>query len=282
MPQQRIRIVTDSTCDIPRELAEKHRIEVVPCFINYDGKSVADDGVELVREEFYTNMTSMKTVSTAAPSPGLAEKIIRKAYVNGDHVVCITAAAKLSGIYNSVRIAAEAFEPGRITLVDSGTLTMALGYQVLAAAETAEATGDLQAVLRAIQSTRERQKLYVGLATLEFLRRSGRVSWAAAGIGTLLQIKPLLLVEDGVANSLDRVRTFSKVTEQLRMLTHKGAPLERLTVLHSHNPEGAKQLLDDLQDIAPPDTMILCATAVIGVHIGPGGLGIALVSKPPA
>jgi DegV family protein with EDD domain len=280
MTFKKIRFVTDSTCDIPPDLVKKWDIGVVPAFVNYGGNSYADDGVELVREDFYAKLPSMpETPKTAAPPPAIAEKVILKTFEGADHLVILTAPAVLSGIYNSLRLGASSLPPECVTLIDSGMVTMALGWQVLVGADVAAETGDVQQVVDAISRVRAHQKLYAGLATMEFLRRSGRVGWALAGIGALLQIKPMLEVKDGEVLSLGRIRTFGRVVEELLRLAREHAPLDKLAILHTNNPEGALDMQNKLADIAPPDTLLINVTTVIGTHTGPGALGIASVSK---
>jgi DegV family protein with EDD domain len=280
MTFKKIRFVTDSVCDIPEDLVQKWQISVVPCYVNYDGESHLDDGKDLVREEFFRKLPSMKTTpTTAAPSVGLTEKAITEAAQDADHVVIITTPAKLSGIYNAMRLGASNLPPEKISLVDSGTLTMALGWQVVIGAEVAKETGDVEKVLQAIQKVRQNQKLYAALATMEFLRRSGRVGWAAAGIGALLQIKPIVTLDDGVVSRLAAIRTFGKAVEKLVELTREQAPLDRLAIMHANNLQGAQDLKKQLGDVAPESTIIIEVGPTLGTHIGPGALGVLPVSK---
>ncbi|MCA9906853.1 MAG: DegV family EDD domain-containing protein, partial [Anaerolineae bacterium] len=145
--------------------------------------------------------------------------------------------------------------------------------------ETAEATGDVAQVLDAIKRVRANQRLFAALDTLEYLKHSGRVGWASASIGALLQIKPILDVQDGEVKPYARVRTFKRAFEALVELAHQQAPLDRLGILHTDNEKGAQDLREALKDIAPEHTLILNITPTIGTHIGPGGLGIATVSQ---
>jgi DegV family protein with EDD domain len=145
--------------------------------------------------------------------------------------------------------------------------------------ETAEATGDLDKVVDAIQRVRAHQRLYAALDTLEYLMHSGRVGWASASIGALLQIKPILDVREGEVKSHARVRTFKRAFDELISLAHEQAPLDRLAVMHADNEKGAHELKQALSDIAPADTLTVNITPTIGTHIGPGGLGIATVSQ---
>jgi DegV family protein with EDD domain len=282
MTFKKIRFVTDSVCDIPLELTEKWKISVVPCYVNFDGESHLDDGKDLTHEEFFRKLPSMKTTpTTAAPSIGLTKQAISEAAQDGDHVVIVTTPEKLSSIYNSMRLgASESGIPAeKVSLVDSGTLTMALGWQVLIGAEVAQETGDVEKVLSAIRRVRDSQKLYAALATMEYLRRSGRVGWAKASIGALLQIKPILEVKGGDVAQLATIRTFSKAVEKLVELTRAQAPLDRLALMHANNLEGAQNLKKQLGDVAPADTIIIEVGPTLGTHIGPGALGVLPVSK---
>jgi DegV family protein with EDD domain len=277
---QKIRLICDSTCDIPAELLAKHHIRVVPCFVNYDGNSFADDGVQLKRDEYYRQLPNIRPVpKTSAFPPGLVEPVVEEALKEADHVVILSVPAKLSGVYNAFRLGSSNFPQDKITLIDSGQVTMGLGWQVIIAAETAEATGDVAAVKDAVQRVRNNQRVYAALDTLEYLRHSGRVSWASASLGSLVQIKPILDVREGEVKSHSRVRTFKRAFEELVTLAHEQAPLDRLAVMHADNAKGAQELKEGLKDIAPADMLIVNITPTIGTHIGPGGLGFASVSK---
>ncbi len=277
MTSKKIRFVTDSTCDIPPEVVARYRIGLVPTFANYGGQSYADDGRELNRELFYEQLPSIRPhPTTSGPSPALAEQVIRQVAEDADHVVIITAPAALSAIYNTMRLGIESLGlQDRATLIDSGLVSMGLGYQVIVGAEVAEETGDLDLVLAAIRSARERTRVYAGLATMEYLRRSGRVNWARAGVGALLQIKPVVAVLDGEVPQVALVRTFGRAVDKLVELARAEAPLERLTILYTLNLEAAQAIRERLADIAPQDTRLVSATPVIGVHIGPDSLGVA-------
>jgi DegV family protein with EDD domain len=265
---------------MPRELIEKWQIGVVPAFINYGGQSYADDGIEFDRVKYYHELPHMpQQPTTAAPPPALAEKIMQQTFEGADHLVIISVPATLSGIYNSFRLAASSLPPDRVTQIDSGTVSMGLGFQVLAGAEVAAETGDVSAVVAAIERVRRHQKVYAGLATMEYLRRSGRLSWAAASVGALLQIKPVVQAGENVVTAVARVRTFAKVVDKLIELTQAEAPLERLVLLHTNNPDGALDLKARLGGIVPDNCTLMNATPAIGTHIGPMALGVATLSK---
>ncbi len=280
MALKKIRFVTDSTCDLPAEIVQKYNISVIPTFVNMGDRSLADNGVELVREDFYRNLLSMNPLpTTSAMPPGLADEIIQKAFADADHLFLISVASKLSGVYNSMRLSANKLPPERVTLIDSKSVTMGLGFQVLAGAEVAEATGDIDQVKAAVERTRDHVHVYAALETMEFLRRSGRIGWGAASVGALLQIKPMLEVIDGEVKPLARVRTFSRAVDELIRLTHEQAPLERLALLYIGDKAGVDNLRDRLADVAPANTLIASVTPTIGTHVGTGGLGVATVSQ---
>ncbi len=279
MTLKKIRFLTDSTCDLPADVIAKHEIRVIPCYVNYGGRSYAD-GIDITREEYYRQLPSMTEFpTTAAMPPAQVEDAINEALADADHLFAITVASKLSGVYNTMRLAALNHPPARITVIDSQNVSLALGYQVLIGAETAAATCDVDQVKDAILRVRDQAHLYAALETMEFLRRSGRVSWAAASIGALLQIKPLFSVSEGEVKSISRVRTFGRAVDELIRLAHQAAPLDRMAIIYVADRAGAEKLRDCLADIAPPETFIVSVTPTIGSHVGTGGLGVVTVSS---
>jgi DegV family protein with EDD domain len=278
--KKRIRFITDSTCDIPLEMVDRWQITVVPCFINYEGFSYADDGVELVREEFYQLLPGLDPFpTTAAPPPSLAEPMVKAAFEDADHLIVLTVPVKLSSVHNSLRLACRELPPERVTLIDSGQVSLGLGMQVMAGALAAEETGDVDYVLETIQRVRERQRVYAAASTLEYLRRSGRVSTLIASVGTLLQIKPIVQVYEGDILLASRVRTFHTAVDRLAEYVRRQAPLEQLIILHINDPANAQTLFERVRDIAPPDTTFGTISPVIGVHLGPGSVGAATLPK---
>ncbi len=279
MAFKKIRFLTDSTCDLPAELVAKHEIGIVPSFVNYGGQSYAD-GIDITRDEFYRQLPLMSEFpTTSAMPPAIVEEAMAKALTDADHLFAITVASKLSGIYNTMRLAALKFPPERVTVIDSESVSLRLGFQVLIGAEVAAETGDVEQVQSAIRRVRAHTELYAALETMEFLRRSGRVGWAAASIGALLQIKPLFCVRDGEVKPISRIRTFGRAVDELIRLAHLSAPLDRMAIIYIADRSGAEDLRDRLADIAPPDTFIASVTPTIGSHVGTGGLGVVTVSS---
>ncbi|MEP7292578.1 MAG: DegV family protein [Chloroflexota bacterium] len=280
MSSKKIRFVTDSTCDLPAEIIQQYGISVIPTFVNYGDLSIPDDGVAMSRAEFYRELPTRNPFpKTSAIAPAQAEEVIARTFADADHLFLISVASKLSAVYNIMRLAAAKLPAERVTLIDSRSVTMGLGFQVLAGAETAAATGDVEQVRAAVESTRDRAHVYAALETMEFLRRSGRIGWAAAGIGALLQIKPILDVFDGEVRSGSKVRTFGRALDELVRVVHERAPLERMAMLYINDFEVAERLRDRLSDVAPPNTFIASVTPTIGSHVGTGGVGVVTVSK---
>jgi len=277
----KIGIVTDSTSDLPKYLIEQYELEVIPTILILDGKEYAD-GQGISRDNFYNRLPSFQTPpTTAAPSIGDFSSRYDSLLIRGcDHIISIHAAGQLTTIVNSARQAAKDF-PGKITVIDSGSLTLGFGFQAIAAAEASE--NGLHAALDAIQSTRERLKVYAALDTMEYLKRSGRVPGAVAALGGLLSIKPLIELLEGEVKPIGAVRTTSQANERILNLLLEQGELERLAILHTGAETRAKELLAEVMQKAsqsvPRDILMVNVTTVIGTHLGPHGLGFAAVKK---
>src|SRR5215216_2271462 len=277
----KIGIVTDSTCDLPNYLIEEHELEVIPSILVLDGKEYAD-GTGLSRVDFYRRLPSLQTQpTTAASSIGEFTSRYDSLLRHGcDHVLSIHAAGALTSILNIARQAAKDF-PDKVTAIDSTSLSLGLGFQVLAAAEAAEL--GLQAALDAINSTRKRLHVYAALDTMENLRRSGRVPAAVTILGGLLNIKPMVELINGEVKPISAVRTTTQANEKMLNTLLQFGPLERLAVLHTGAESRARDFLRALMQKAsqsvPRDILMVNVTTVIGTHVGPNGLGFAAVRK---
>ncbi len=277
----KIGIVTDSTSDIPAYLVAEHHIQVVPTILILEGKEYAD-GFGITREEFYNRLPSLRTPpTTAAPSIGDFTTPYETLLTQGcDHIISIHAASQLTTIVNVARQAAKEF-PDKVTCIDSGSLSLGLGFQVLAAAEESET--DLKSALDAIESTRKRLQVSAALDTMEYLKRSGRVPGAVATLGGLLSIKPMIELINGEVKPIGAVRTTRQADERILNFLLGLGDLERLAILHTNAELRARQLLNELMNRArksiPRDILFVNVTAVIGTHLGPNGLGFAAVRK---
>ncbi len=273
-----IAIVTDSTADIPEELAERHNIHVVPNILVIDGRSV-EDGKGISRQEFYTNLPNMKAFpTTATASSGTYHQLYQRLFQEGfSQILSIHAASLLSGIFNAASLAAQAFgECARV--IDSHFVTLGLGFQALAAAEAARHQ-PVESILTLLEDVRQRVRVVAMLDTLEYVRRSGRVSWARAHLGELLQIKPLIEIRSGQVFRLGEERTRRKGIERLMKHLRDLGNLERLAILHTNAEDEALRLLDILRPDLPAQAFCVNVTPIIGAHVGPNGLGFAAVVR---
>ena len=277
----KIGIVTDSTSDLPSYLVEEHDIQVVPTILILDGREYAD-GIGITRAEFYTRLPSLRIPpTTAAPSIGDFTAPYERLLSQGcDHVLSIHAASRLTNVFNIASQAALEF-PKRITCIDSGSLSMGLGFQVMAAVEGAEF--GLQPALEAVASTRKRTRVNAALDTMEYLKRSGRVPGLAAALGGLLSIKPMIELANGEVKPIGAIRTSKQADDRILNFLLESGELERLAILHTNAEARAKQVLDGLMERArrsiPREILLINITAVIGTHLGPNGLGFAAVRK---
>ncbi len=274
-------LVTDSTCDLPGYLADQYPIEVVPSILVLEGKEYRD-GPDISREEFYQRLPHYKThPTTAAPSPGEFSACYQGWFDQGcQQVVSIHAASALTSIFNIARQAAEEFS-GRVTVVDSLSLSLGLGFQVLAAAEAAES--GLEAALAAIESTRARLHVFAALDTMDYVRRSGRVPAAITLLGAALRIKPLVELAQGQVKITAAVRTTRRANERMFSFLESAGPLERLAILHTGAEARAREFLArsmrEIGQSLPRDILMVNVTSLIGAHVGPNGLGFAAVRK---
>ena len=277
----KIGIVTDSTCDQPHYLLEQYELEVIPCILVLEGKEYVD-GIDISRDEFYKRLPALRThPTTAAPSMGEFSSRYDSLFSRGcDHIISIHAAEKLTSILNIARQAAKDFGD-RVTTIDSTSLSLGLGFQLLAAAEAAEL--GLQSALDAIEFARKRLHVFAALDTMQNLRRSGRVPAAVAILGGMLNIKPMIELTNGEVKPVAAVRTTKQANEGMLDLLLQLGSLERLAILHTGAEARAKQFLNTVMQNAsqsvPHDILMVNVTPLIGTHVGPNGLGFASVGK---
>jgi DegV family protein with EDD domain len=272
-----IGFVTDSTSDIPVAMAEQFGIEIVPAVININGRSYAD-GLEISREDFYTRLPGLTRLpTTSSPSVGEFQERYEKLLKGGkDCILSIHPPDKLSGIFNAARLAAQEFG-ARVRVLDSGQVSLGLGYQVLLAAESAARGAIQDEVLVLAEGVRKRVRLTALLDTIDYVRRSGRVSWAAAAIGGALRLQPLIELRYGIVYRLGQARTRLQGVHRLVELVNSWGPLERVAVLHTNAESAARQLLEDVKSKVTVPPLLVNVTTAIGTHVGPNGLGFVAV-----
>lgn len=272
-------IVTDSTSDIPQDLLEIYRIFQIPADLILDNKTY-QDGFDLSRNDFYEKLPSLNHLpTTASPSSGrfqdLYQEIFKKGY---SEIISIHAASKLSGIFNAARLAALEFQES-IEVIDSQQLSLGLGFQVLQAAKGAQKGNPPRSILEGIQAVQSRISVFALLDTFKYIHRSGRVSWAKAQIGSLLNIKPLVELNKGKVINRGLIRTRKKGIQTLGEILKGLGPLEELAVLHTNAEQVGKEFISHFSPINIGHPLLVNVTTVIGTHVGPNGIGFAAVVK---
>ena len=275
MSNRSVAIVTDSTADLPPALAAARSVTVVPLTLNLDGQSLLD-GVDITPAEFYRRLPGAAThPTTSQPSPGRFAETYKALLENHESIVSIHISEKLSGTYASARQAADMTDPKRIRVVDSEVVSMSLGLVSIVAATLADRGAEPEAIEAKVVAMRPQLQTYFSVATLEFLRRGGRIGRANALLGSVLQVKPVLCIRDGLVTPLERVRTFERALNRVVELTRALDDGKGVCVIvgHADAPADAERIARELEPIA--DTLMIHPLGpVVGAHAGPGVVGV--------
>jgi DegV family protein with EDD domain len=272
-----VRIVTDSTSDIPKPLADELGITVIPLTIQFGAQSFRD-GLDLTADDFYQRLTTTKELpQTSQPPPALFDYTYRHLITQGD-VVSVHLSHKFSGTVETARSAANDVAPDKIAVVDSGSVSMGLGLCAIAAARAAKAGASLQECEAAARHVAQHVHVAVAFETLEYLRRGGRIGRASAFLGGLLRLKPVLTVKDGEAFPVTRARSRQKAIDEICGLITKFPSVTDVAIAHTTTPEDAAALAERARTLAPNANLYEVRFGpVLGVHGGPGMLGVAVV-----
>jgi len=277
-----LRIVTDSTCDLPQAVLDRYRIAVLPLYIHIGDQSYRDR-IDLTREQFYSQLPDYPSPpQTAAPSPEQFEQLYRTLIAEGaTEILSIHISASLSVILDHARGAAQRIDEVPVTIFDARQLTLGTGYSVLKAAELAAAGMPTDQIVSVLKDQVLRTHVFAVTDTLEYLRRSGRVSGLVSGLGNLLHIRPLLKMHDGISTS-EKIRSTRKAFARLVELVEKLGALERLDLVHTNVPEQVAALYQRIAHLCPPghSPVTIRVTSVIGAHVGPGCFGVACIQAP--
>ena len=276
----RVAIVIDSASDMPLEMAAKQGIAIVPLYVTFGAESFKAI-VELSTDEFWRRMLAPGAPfpTTAAASPGDFQSAFERAFNEGaEGVVCIDISGSLSATYQSATIAAGMLEGRQIHCIDSRTASMGTGMLGQMAAELADGGMPAGEIARVIEERKADVDLFVTLDTLEYLKRGGRISGSRAAVASVLSLKPIITVIDGVVENADRVRTRAKARERtLELLTQR--PIERATVLHTTQAD-IEEFVGQFQERSGLDASRIQTVTVgpsIGPHLGPGCVGAVIV-----
>jgi DegV family protein with EDD domain len=274
-----IRIVTDSTCDLPEAAVAEYGITVVPLYINIGDQGYLD-GVELSRQEFYRRLPDYDPPpTTATPGPEQFRQVYETLAAEGaTEILSIHISESLSATVGMARLGAQATEAVPVTVFDSGSLSLGTGFLVLAAAKAAAEGCSIDEIIPLLEEQGSRTHVFAALDTLEFLRRSGRMNRAMAAVGSWLQMKPLLRMHDGNPTA-EKVRTSEAAVKRLVSLLSDLAPLEQVALVHTHALDRAADLLDRVRHLLPEgEVLSVDITPVFGVHLGPGAIGFSCVT----
>ncbi len=276
----RVRIVTDSTADIPPELIDEFGIIVVPLKINF-GKNVYRDGVDLTPQEFIAMLEKESVMpTTSQPSPGEFVAVYEKLIEKGDSVISIHLSGKLSGTVQSAKTAKTMTDSRNIYVIDAKTASMGLGLIVLAAAKAAREAKSVREVLSIVKYKIERSFVVFLVDTLEYLEKGGRIGKASALLGTILKIKPLLTLKDGQIVPLEKVRGKNQAIERIVQIVAVKTDISKRYIcsfVYGNDYAGLVKLKDKVLPVLNCGEPIIAEIGpVIMAHTGPGLIGVVI------
>jgi len=274
-----IKVVTDSGCDIPRDIREELDITVVPLTVTF-GSTSYQDGVDLSSDEFYERLVGGSVMpTTSQPSVGSFVETYSRLRESADQLLSIHVSSKLSGTLNSASQAvAQENLSDSVQLVDSQSASMGLGFSVMAAAEAVKQGASLEEATSAAYSALERTELFILFDTLKYLEKGGRIGKASALLGSVLQLKPILTLENGEIATKAKIRTFRKGIQSLEQLSQECGNLENVAVLYTTDADYATSLAEQIEQSSNTPLVVRISPA-IGTHGGPGVIGIVCVKS---
>jgi DegV family protein with EDD domain len=274
-----VRIITDTTSGLPAQIAQKFHIPVIPQVINFGTDSYLE-GVEMDNKAFMERLRSSAALpKTSAPPPELFTREFTRLVPSGETILCIHPSSEVSGTVRSATVAAQDFPGADIRVIDARTIGSPLATLVLLAAEWAANGMDGNTIEARIKLMIPNSVIYFLVSTLEFLAKGGRIGGASALLGSVLQIKPILIFKDGRVDQFEKERTHRRALARLKELVYTQAPrngLAHLSVMHAAVPDQAKELADDIcAEYSLPAIPILDVPPAIVTHGGPGILAVA-------
>ena len=279
----KVAVVTDSTAYIPRDLREKHPITVVPQVVTW-GEEVFEDDVTITPDQFYTRLRGAKVMpKTSQVSVVNMHKAFETLLEQGYDVLGMFLSAKLSGTFQSALLGRDELASGKekIELIDTETTSMAMGFQVLAVARAAQDGASMADCKALADKARSHTGIYLTVDTLEFLHRGGRIGGAQRFLGTALNLKPILMVEGGRIEPVERVRTRNKALDRVVELVAEkcaGKSQVRVATLHADAQSDGKYLLDKIVPLVNPvETVFAAVSPAVGANAGPGTVGLAFM-----
>lgn len=280
--KEKIGIITDSTCDIPREFLNKLGIKVLPLRIVYQGREYRD-GVDITAEAVYAHL-EQEVPTTSLPSPQDAESLLLSMKEQGyTHVLVIHLSSGLSGTGQMIGTVAEQIDGMTVKVIDSKSISMGLGFIVMEAARAVQAKMSFEAVCNLVSSVRDRLSVYFVLSTLEYLKKGGRIGKVSGTIGELLQLKPIITVnKEGLYTTFAKVRGKKQALDRLVGIAkeHISKAASQIAVCYGGAQEEAAYIIKQIGQLANVKELITSSVSpVIGVHTGPGTVGFAVLES---
>jgi DegV family protein with EDD domain len=279
---KKVALVTDSTTYLPSAYLEKYVIRVAPALVIWAGEEM-QDGVDIQPGEFYSRLETDKEIPTTSQATPIKFKTIFEELVaDGYDILTIVISSKLSGTVPSAQQAMQMMPEANIELIDSLSGSMGAGWPLLEAAKAAAAGASLAECKAIAENALENVGVLLTVATLDYLHRGGRIGGAQRLLGSVLQMKPILELVDGGFEGLERVRTYKKAQNRLVELLQDriaGRSPVRLAVLHANAPEVANRLCEQASEVVNPiETVLTDVSPAVGVHLGPGTVGMAFMA----
>jgi DegV family protein with EDD domain len=274
-----VHIITDTTSGLPSEIAARYHIPVIPQVIHFGSESFYE-GLELDNAAFMQRLRAAKELpKTAAPPPELFVKEFERLVPTGETILCIHPSAEISGTVRAATVAAQDFPGADIRVIDTRSVASPLATMVELAAGWAAEGVEADTIVARLQDLSKRCRIYFLVDTLDYLVRGGRIGGAAGLIGSVLQIKPILALQDGKVEPYERERTHKRALARLKEIVIEQFPKDEpgyLTVLHAAVPDQAQALAAELGAAVNQQSVpILDVPPAIVVHGGPGILGVA-------
>ncbi len=275
-----VKIVTDSTADLPTDVVKALGITVVPLTVRFGQESFLD-GVELSSEAFFQRLAASKALpTTSQPSPGVFLETYRKLLDAGHQVVSVHISEKLSGTLNSARQAKDQLPGSAIETLDSQQATLGLGLVVMAAAKAVQQGASLVEAVAVAREAVGQVQVFGILETLEYLQKGGRIGKVRALVGSLLKVRPMITVREGVPHSLGLARSRNQAMQYLLTVARERAPLKQAAVVYSTTPQEAEQLADQVQQYVQNGKVLMARFGpVLGTYVGPGAWGLVVQSE---
>ena len=278
-----IRIITDTTCDLPADIVKKHKIIVVPLKVIFGDKEYVD-GVDITKDEFYKKLSETEELpSTAQVNPDEFATVFKKVLDSGDEVVGIFIGSKLSGTYQSAFIAQNQLKSDKISLVDTETISITSMHTVLKAVELVKAGKSRTKIVSEIEAMKRHCRLYFIVDTLKYLKKGGRLKASAATIGEVLKVKPILTISDGLVDTASKARGSKKAFIEVARLIHDSKQTlngKRVIIGHTNAPENLATFKAWIEKHYSPTEIIQTDIgSVVGTHAGPGAVALSFVEE---